>query len=299
MPIHIPVLQAEVTEALRPERGGVFLDATLGLAGHTIAMKRLGGSKLATWGIDQDQTALSIAKDRLLEAFPNETFTLVKGNFMDLKEIAHEQGMPKCDAILMDVGVSSMQIDDPERGFSFMAQGPLDMRMDPENSVSAFTIVNTWPEHKLTMLLRNYGEERVAAKIAKEIVRKRRKNVIEETTELAELIIEAYHPAMRHKKPHPATRTFQALRIEVNKELEALEIGIQAALEQLAPGGRLAVISFHSLEDRIVKELFRQAAETGGFTVITKKPLVASEEETAVNPRSRSAKLRVVEKLGE
>ncbi len=294
---HIPVLVKEVVTALRPSKGGVFLDATLGLAGHTLAMQREVDGTLTTYGIDQDEQALAIAGERLGATFPSNPGTLIKGNFMDLTSLAEEYGIPKADAILMDVGVSSLQLDEPERGFSFTQDGLLDMRMDADNSVSAFTIVNTWSEHKLAMLLRNYGEERLAAKIAKAIVHRRRKRQIETTKELADLIVEQYHPALRHKKPHPATRSFQAIRIEVNQELEALEQGICAALELLAPAGRLAVISFHSLEDRIVKELFRQATETGSFVLVTKKPLTASEQEQVENSRSRSAKLRVIERV--
>jgi 16S rRNA (cytosine1402-N4)-methyltransferase len=285
---HIPVLLSEVISYLKPEKGGVFVDATLGLAGHSRAMLEAAasaGASLKLYGIDQDPAALELAKDVLAD-FPGSV--LIQGNFGNYAKL----DIPPADAILMDVGVSSMQIDDPERGFSFMREGILDMRMDPENTVTASTIVNTWPEYQLAHLLWQYGEEKLSKKISRAIVERRKKEPFWKTLDLAAVISEQYPLSQRNKHPHPATRTFQVLRIEVNRELDVLEEGIVAAYSGLKPGGRLAVISFHSLEDRVVKYLFR---ELGG-DVITRKPVEATEEECASNPRSRSAKMRVIEK---
>lgn len=285
---HIPVLLSSVTSYLQPEKGGVFVDATLGLAGHSVAMlgkAKAAGTVLKLYGIDQDPAALKLAEETLAD-FPGAT--LIRGNFGDYANL----NIPPADAILMDIGVSSMQIDDPERGFSFMREGILDMRMDPENGVTASTIVNTWPEYQLANLFWQFGEEKLSKKIASAIAKRRKKEPFWKTLDLAAVIAEQYPAAARNKHPHPATRVFQALRIEVNRELDVLEQGIKDAYVGLKPGGRLAVISFHSLEDRVVKYLFR---ELGG-TVLTKKPVEASEEEAAANPRSRSAKMRVIEK---
>lgn len=289
--IHIPVLLSETIEALQPERGGGFLDATLGLGGHSEALLKGGAGHL--YAIDQDPQAIEKAVTRL-EPFAKQ-LTVIQGNFGDLETIAEAHKLPKLQGILMDIGVSSLQLDDPERGFSFMHNGPLDMRMDPDNTVSAATIVNTWLEFKMVNLFQRYGEERLAKKIARAIVQKRRKHPFMETKELADLIVEQYHPADRVKKPHPATRVFQALRIEVNRELDVLKEGIMAALDLLEPGGRLVIITFHSLEDRIVKFAFREAEAQGMGRLVTKRPIIASESEIAENPRSRSAKLRVFE----
>ena len=289
MSSHIPVLLSEVIENLQPEKGGAFLDATIGLGGHSSALLQKN-PEVKLFGLDQDPEALALA----IQAVP--AATLVQGNFMDVADIAKTHSFPQFQGILMDIGVSSMQIDTPERGFSFSHDGPLDMRMDPENSVSAATIVNTWLEVKLANLIYTFGEERFSRRIAKEICGRRKKTRFETTKDLADFIVGLYPPQLRNKHPHPATRTFQALRIEVNKELEALEAGIEASYTLLAPGGRLAVITFHSLEDRIVKHMFRAAESEGVGTVLTKRPIIAIEEEQKQNPRSRSAKLRVFER---
>jgi 16S rRNA (cytosine1402-N4)-methyltransferase len=290
MALHIPVLYNEVLENLQPERGGVFLDATLGLGGHAKGLvERAGKKSIKLYGLDQDPEALRLAADAVPSAI------LIQGNFGDLADIAEEHDIPKLNGVLMDIGVSSMQIDTADRGFSFMQDGPLDMRMDPENTVTAATIVNTWIEFKLANLFFQYGEERLSRKIAREIVGRRKKKRFETTKDLADFIVGLYPPALRNKYPHPATRVFQALRIEVNRELDVLESGITASFDLLAPGGRLAVITFHSLEDRIVKHMFRQAEAEGKGKVLTKKPITAGEDELRENPRSRSAKLRVFE----
>ena len=288
---HTPVLLNECLDLLRPERGGVFIDATLGMGGHSEALlQRATGQDIRLLGIDQDQEALTLARERL-----GGRIEYGWGNFANLLEIAKTHKVVAADGILMDIGVSSFQIDTPERGFSFMENGPLDMRMDGTGSVTAASIVNTWPEPKLANLFYEYGEERLSRRITRLIVERRRKEPFRETRDLAELIYFAYPPPARHKKPHPATRTFQALRIEVNQELRSLERGLDAALNLLAPDGVLAVISFHSLEDRIVKLRFRLAVEDG-YEILTKKPLEASEDELRSNVRSRSAKLRGIKR---
>ncbi|CAN5176349.1 16S rRNA (cytosine(1402)-N(4))-methyltransferase RsmH [soil metagenome] len=287
---HIPVLLTEVLSYLKPEEGGVFVDATLGLAGHStaaLAAAKAAGATLQLYGIDQDPAAIAIAQEKLAE-YPGTV--LIQGNFGDYASLK----IPPAKAILMDVGVSSMQIDDPERGFSFMREGILDMRMDPSNGVTASTIVNTWPEYQLANLIYQFGEERLSKKIASAIVKRRKKEPFWKTLDLAGVISEQYPPILRNKHPHPATRTFQALRIEVNRELDVLEKGIKEAYAGLVPGGRLAVISFHSLEDRLVKYVFR---ELGG-KILTAKPVTATETEQSENVRSRSAKMRVIEKQG-
>lgn len=277
---------------LQPERGGVFIDATLGLGGHASELLGLAKKKIRLIGIDQDPEALKLAEEKL-----GEKVEYMRGNFSELSELKKKGIVTEVDGILMDIGVSSYQIDTPERGFSFQHNGPLDMRMDPDDTITAATIVNTWPEFKLANLFYNYGEERQSRKIARSIVERRAKQPFQETGELAEFVANQFHPAVRNKKPHPATRVFQSLRIEVNRELDALEKGITAALDLLAPQGVLAIISFHSLEDRIVKNRFREAAEAGGYELLTKKPVVPSREEELANPRSRSAKLRAIRRL--
>jgi len=291
---HIPVLVQETLSLLRPERGGVFVDATLGLGGHSEVLLQAAQQAQVSFrliAIDQDPEAIAFAKQRL-----GTEVTYLRGNFSHLLDIRTEGIADSVDGILMDIGVSSYQIDTPERGFSFQSDGPLDMRMDPDNGVTAATIVNSWSEAKLATLFFQYGEERLGKKIARAIAERRKVQPFSTTADLAELVVKQYHPAARHKKPHPATRVFQALRIEVNRELEVLEEGITAAFDLLAPGGILAIITFHSLEDRIVKQRFREAAEHG-FTLLTKKPLEASREEQLQNPRSRSAKVRAIQKL--
>ncbi|MBU6389766.1 16S rRNA (cytosine(1402)-N(4))-methyltransferase RsmH, partial [Patescibacteria group bacterium] len=278
---------------LRPERGGTYIDATLGLGGHSQALLETAersGKELIVLGIDQDEEALGLARQRL-----GDRIRYFHGNFADLREAAKTLAQPVA-GILMDLGISSFQLDTPNRGFSFTADGPLDMRMDQSAQTTAERIVNTWSEPELTRVFFQYGEERLGRKIARFIVDRRQKQPFHSTADLAELVTRAYPPSARFRHPHPATRVFQALRLTVNGELEALTAGLEAALTLLAPGGRLAVISFHSLEDRIVKHRFRQAEQETGYTVLTKKPVTATADEIVANPRSRSAKLRVIER---
>lgn len=285
--LHQPVLLQEVLQFLAPERGGLFVDATLGLGGHSEALLKIN-PKIELIGIDQDEEALALARTRL-----GERVTYLYGNFAQIASLVEKPAQ----GILMDIGVSSFQLDTAERGFSFNANGPLDMRMNNSAILTAAQIVNSWPERQLADLIYEYGEEHLSRKIAKAIVETRKKEPFQDTRSLSELIASQYPMKTRFRHLHPATRTFQALRIAVNDELEVLKEGLEGALSLLAPGGRLAVITFHSLEDRIVKHRFRRATEEG-FSVLTKKPVIASEEEEKNNPRSRSAKLRVVEKIG-
>jgi 16S rRNA (cytosine1402-N4)-methyltransferase len=292
---HIPVLAQEVVQLLAPQRGGVFVDGTLGMGGHAELVLDAGaqaGKPVRLIGFDQDAEALGFAKQRL-----GERAEYVHANFASLAEELTGLGVSQVDGILMDLGVSSYQIDTPERGFSFLSDGPLDMRMDPEAIGTAAALVNGLSEFHLANLIYEYGEERLSRRIARAIVQERKGDPIKTTRRLGELLYQQYPAKLRHVHPHPATRTFQALRIAVNDELGVLERGLAAALELLAPGGILAVISFHSLEDRIVKHRFREAVADGGFELLTKKPIEAGEEEREVNSRSRSAKLRGIRKI--
>ena len=281
--LHQPVLLQEVLEMLAPERGGIFVDATLGMGGHTEALIEKN-PHLRIIGVDQDLQALDLAKTRL-----GDKIEYVHGNFGSLAALIQEP----VDGILMDIGVSSFQLDTAERGFSFHSNGPLDMRMNEENILTAAHIINTWPERQLADMIFEYGEERLSRRIARAIVEARKKEQFSETKPLADLIALQYPGKARFQRPHPATRTFQALRIAVNDELGVLRDGLDDALALLKPGGRLVVISFHSLEDRIVKHRFREALEQG-FSLLTKKPVTAGEQEEKENPRSRSAKLRAI-----
>jgi 16S rRNA (cytosine1402-N4)-methyltransferase len=297
---HVPVLLSEVIAGLAPRAGGRYVDATLGGGGHALATLAASSPDGRLLGIDADPAALTAAGARL--AIYGERATLAHGNFRDLAALAREHGFAQVDGILLDLGVSSHQLDTPERGFSFTADAPLDMRLDPTQGETAADLVNATPEDQLADLIYRYGEERGSRRIARFIAEARRRQPIATTAELADLVARAL--GGRHGKIHPATRTFQALRIAVNRELESLEAALPQAVELLAPGGRLAVIAFHSLEDRIVKLFFRAESGYGGdnagaerLQIITKKPIEASDQEARTNPRSRSAKLRVAEKL--
>ncbi len=308
-PYHIPVLVNEITTALRCREGGIYVDGTVGGAGHAQAILEATAPGGILVGIDRDGNALREAKKRLADF--SDRVSLIKGNFADIKDILLGLGINKVDGILLDLGVSSHQLDAPERGFSFSQEAPLDMRMDQDRGMGAHTMVNTYPEEKLADIIWEYGEERMARRIARAIVFRRRSASIETTTELASVIASAMPARMKRLKIHPATRTFQAIRIAVNDELENLKRGINSGVEMLNSGGRLAIISFHSLEDRIVKEAFALAAKScicpvdlpvcvcGKQTqlkVIIRKPITAGEAEMAANPRSRSAKLRAAER---
>lgn len=299
---HVPVLLQSVLHFLQPRPGGVYVDGTLGAGGHTEAILRQSAPSGRVIGIDRDPEALSIARARLAE-FGNRLH-LVHATFDQMEEILRALGCTNVDGVLLDLGVCSYQLDRPERGFSFRYDGPLDMRMDPTQGLTAAEVVNSLPEHALVKVLREWGEERYAGRIAKAIVRKRAKTPIQTTRQLAEVVAEAVPPSYRYGRIHPATRTFQALRILVNQELTLLEKGLCTAVRALAPGGRIAVISYHSLEDRLTKRVFRgfsgQGAELQGcpaiLRVLTRRPVVPDEAEVAQNPRARSAKLRAGEK---
>ena len=306
---HKPVLLQECIDGLNIDPAGVYVDATLGRAGHAREIaRRLASGRLIC--IDRDQAALDAAPGRLEGLM--DRVTLVHGNFGDLADILGELKLDNLSGVLADLGVSSPQLDDASRGFSYMADAPLDMRMDQSEALTARTVVNDWPQEEIRRILFQFGEERYAPAIAAAIVRAREKAPIETTLQLVEIIRSAMPAHALREKQHPAKRSFQAIRIAVNDELSAADKLIQAAVPALAPGGRLAVISFHSLEDRIVKNAF--AAFAKGCTcppdfpvcvcgkkpvirLVNKKPIVSGEEELNENARARSAKLRIAEKL--
>ncbi len=278
MPKHQPVLLKESIDVLDLKNSEVFLDATYGAGGHSREVARRF-PKVKIIAIDQD---------------PETEVTIL--NFRDLDQIAKE----KIDAILFDLGISSDQLDPPAggqgRGFSFLRNEPLDMRMSKKGPTAA-DILNSWDEHAIELILRGFGEEKYSKKIAKAIVERRKIKPLKTTFDLVETVLEIKPRSFRDNKIHPATKTFQAIRIAVNEELTSLEEGLRKGFQALKPGGRLATISFHSLEDRIVKNFFRDMARQGLAKVVTKKPIIPSAEETKENPRSRSAKLRAVEKI--
>ena len=307
--VHRSVLLLPTVEALAVRPDGIYLDGTLGGAGHSYEIaSRLTTGRLI--GLDRDETALAAAGARLAP-FAGRV-TLVHSNFADLAQVLDSLDIPAVDGMLFDLGVSSPQLDDAERGFSYMQDAPLDMRMDRTAGLTAYEVVNTWPEAELKRILYTYGEERYAPRIAAAIAARRTERPIATTLELADLIRSAMPAQALREKQHPAKRSFQAIRIAVNDELGAVERMLASAIDRLNPGGRLAVITFHSLEDRIVKTAFQEAAR--GCTcpkdfpvcvcgkkpkvkLITRHPIVADEAELAENPRARSAKLRVAERL--
>ncbi|MBN1995690.1 MAG: 16S rRNA (cytosine(1402)-N(4))-methyltransferase RsmH [Anaerolineae bacterium] len=312
---HQPVLLTETIPALQPRPGGVYIDGTVGGGGHAAAILKASAPDGQLFGLDRDERALAIASRRLAEF--GQRVHLFHANFDQLSQIAQQQQIPLAHGILLDLGVSSMQLDQPERGFSFQTDGPLDMRMDPSAGETAADLVNHLPETELADLIYRYGEEPYSRRIARAIVQAR---PLERTQELADLVAGAVGPRRQKSgrrpgklKIHPATRAFQALRIAVNDELGALERVLPQAISLLEPGGRLAVISFHSLEDRIVKQYFKQESQDcicpptqpvctcrhkATIHIITKKPITPSLAEIDENPRARSAKLRVVASIG-
>ena len=306
---HISVLLWECIDGLNIKPDGIYVDGTLGGAGHSSQIaKRLTTGRLI--GIDRDQVALQAAGERL--ATYRENVTLVHSNFSEVKQVLQDLGIPGVDGILLDLGVSSPQLDDGARGFSYMADAPLDMRMNRNDPLSAYEVVNGWSYEELRRILFDYGEERYAPKIAAAICARRESKPIETTLELVDIIRGAMPAAALREKQHPAKRSFQAIRIAVNDELGAVEKVMRDAIDCLNPGGRLAIITFHSLEDRIVKNGMADAAKgctcPPNFPVcvcgkkpkvklITRKPIISGDEELEVNPRARSAKLRVCEKL--
>lgn len=287
---HVSVLLQEVIEYLNVKQNGKYIDATLGGGGHTFEIVKHGGRVL---GIDVDEEAIKYVDSRI-----KDSITLVRGNFKDIKKIAEENGFERVDGILFDLGVSSHQFDEAEQGFSFQSDAPLDMRMDKSLSVTAKDLINGLTKRELHELFTKFGEEHFANRLANDIVAYRRVKAIETTKELAKLIEKTIGGRFRNnkKKIHPATKVFQALRIAVNDELNSLKDALPQAVELLANKGRLVVISFHSLEDRIVKQAFLQFGEQGLGKVVTDKPIVPTEEEIKQNRRSRSAKMRVFER---
>ncbi len=289
--IHEPVLEKEVLAGLLPKRGGIYVDATLGLGGHAKALLEAFPQIGRLIAMDWDEEALELARERL--ASFEHKISFYHSNFKNIELVVSEEGYPGVDGILMDLGLSSYQLDESGRGFSFMRDEPLDMRMDRSTTILASDMVNQLPEERLAQLIQLYGEEPWAKKIASAIVERRAKRPILSTLELASVVKEAIPRRFHPRKIHPATRTFQAIRIAINREFENLTQALESATRVLNPGGRMCVISFHSLEDRIVKHFFRNSQM---LKVITKRPIRPSEQEVKENPRSRSAKLRVAEK---
>lgn len=306
---HVPVLCDEVIEGLQLKPDGIYVDGTLGGGGHSgEILKRLDGGLLV--GIDQDDAALSAAKKHLETIGGN--FRLVKGNFVDMPAILKALHIERVDGILLDIGVSSHQFDTAERGFSYRFDGPLDMRMDKDATIRAYDIVNTYSEKDLAKIIKTYGEERWGDRIAAFIVRQRQEAPITTTFELVDVIKKAIPKKVRQEGGHPAKKTFQALRIAVNRELDVLESSIPDMVRMLKPGGRLAIITFHSLEDRIVKNSFQYlykdcicpprqpictCSKKREIEIITRKPITASDKELEENHRAHSAKLRIAEKV--
>jgi len=304
---HVPVLLKETIELLNIKDDGIYVDATLGGGGHSEEILKKANCQVI--GIDQDEDALNYASSRL-KSF-GDRFIAVKSNFRQIKKAVYRLGIDAVDGVLMDLGVSSFQLDKPEKGFSFRQDGPLDMRMDANSPLTAADVVNTYPEKELIRIFYEYGEERYSPQIARAIVKRREEKPFTTTLELAEEIIRAV-PAKARREKHPAKRVFQALRIEVNDELASLEEGLVGAVELLKAGGRLAVITFHSLEDRLVKNYFRReenpctcpkdfpvcvCEKKPRLKIITKKPILPGDEEVSRNRRAHSAKLRAAEKL--
>lgn len=295
MPEHVPVMRTEVVQALAPERGGVFVDCTVGLGGHAAAVLEAGAGRLI--GIDRDREALAVARERL--ARWSERVELVQANYREIDRVLDERGIGGADGILVDLGVSSLQLDGEGRGFSFQRDEPLDMRMDQSAGATAAELVADLPEEDLANLIYRFGEERYSRRIARALVEARRDGAVSTTGQLAAIVRRAV-PRRGYSPIHPATRTFQALRIAVNEELDGLDAFVDQACRRLAPGGRLVVLAFHSLEDRVVKHTLRGlvASEAASFRLLRRRATQPGDEEIAANPRARSAKLRAVERLG-
>ena len=307
---HIPVLYEECMELLNIRPGGVYVDGTLGGGGHASGIAERIGEEGLLIGIDRDQDALDAAGERLKRYGCRKL--LVRSTYAQIRQVLEENGIEGIDGALLDIGVSSFQLDNPDRGFSYMQDAPLDMRMNRDDTFSAYDVVNGYPKGELTRIIRGYGEERWASRIATFIADRRKEGPIETTGQLTEIIKAAIPASARREGPHPAKRTFQAIRIEVNGELDQLRQACDAYCDVLNPGGRLAIITFHSLEDRIVKDAFNRrldpctcpkdlpvcvCGKKADVKKVTGKPVTAREEELEGNPRSRSAKLRVIEKL--
>ena len=306
---HTSVLLNETIEGLNIKPDGIYVDGTLGGGGHSFEVCKRLGAKGSIIGIDQDAAAIKAAGDRLKDF--GEKVTIVRSNYCEMKSRLHELGIDKVDGIILDLGVSSYQLDTAERGFSYREDAPLDMRMDTRQSMTARDIVNDYSERDLYRVIRDYGEDKFAKNIAKHIVIARAKEPIETTGQLTEIIRAAIPMKYQKKSGHPAKRTFQAIRIELNRELEVLRDSLDDMIELLNPGGRLCIITFHSLEDRIVKSAFKKnehpctcppdfpvcvCGKVSKGSIITRKPILPSEEELEHNSRSKSAKLRIFER---
>ncbi|MBQ9609136.1 MAG: 16S rRNA (cytosine(1402)-N(4))-methyltransferase RsmH [Lachnospiraceae bacterium] len=307
---HKSVLLEETIESLDIKPDGIYVDGTLGGGGHSLEILKKLGDKGRLIGIDQDSDAIAYASERL-EAFKNKT-NFVHSNYCNIKSILSELGIDKVDGILLDLGVSSYQLDNAKRGFTYREDVPLDMRMNQENTETARDIVNNYSEHELYRVIRDYGEDKFAKNIAKHIVRARYIKSIETTGELTEIIKAAIPAKVRQSGGHPSKKTFQAIRIELNHELDVLENTLDDMIDLLNSGGRLSIITFHSLEDRIVKEIFKQnmnpctcppefpvcvCGKKSKGRIITRKPILPSEEELSENKRAKSSKLRVFEHI--
>ncbi|MBQ7725320.1 MAG: 16S rRNA (cytosine(1402)-N(4))-methyltransferase RsmH [Lachnospiraceae bacterium] len=309
---HVPVLLQETIKSLNVKENGIYIDGTIGGGGHSFEIAKLlrpeMGAKLI--GLDQDEAAIESSKNKL--APYQSLLTVVRSNYSNIKAVLRELNVDLADGILLDLGVSSHQLDEAERGFSYMDDAPLDMRMDRRNTLSAYEVVNGYSEHDLFRIIKDYGEDRFAQNIAKNIVKKREEGPIKTTFELRDIISASIPMKVKKTGGHPAKRTFQAIRIEVNHELDVLEDTLDTMIDILAPGGRLCIITFHSLEDRIVKTNFKRnedpctcppdfpvcvCGKKSKGRVITRKPIIPTTEEMETNPRSKSAKLRVFEKV--
>jgi len=290
--VHVPVMRDEVISLLQPERGGVFVDCTVGLGGHARALLERGASSLV--GLDRDPAALALAREALADW--KDRVDLVHADFRELAAVLDGRGVASVTGILADLGVSSMQLDTEGRGFSFRRDEPLDMRMDTTRGETAAELLARVDETELADVIFQFGEERHSRRVARAIVAARRRAPLVTTGQVADVVRRAV-PHKGWQRIDPATRTFQALRIWVNRELEGLDTFLTTAAARLASGGRLVVIAFHSLEDRIVKQTFRALAGDHALRIVTKRPLTASESEVAVNPRARSAKLRALERV--
>ena len=309
-PVHVPVMADEVTKYLVTRPEGIYIDATLGLGGHTKSILESTGCKCLVVGLDVDEEAMSLAREALSRYNGHVIFK--NSNFSDIDKVLESLEIKEVDGIVADLGMSSYQLDSSERGFSFMKDEPLDMRMDPRLRFTAYDLVNEMGADEISRVLRMYGEEKWAPKIAKRIVEKRKTSPIKTSSELAELVSQAIPAKFHPPRTHPATRTFQALRIAVNNELENIKEFLKKAVNALKSGGRLVVISFHSLEDRIVKNFFQGLSspcicppglpvcgcgKKKTIEILTRSPILPGEEEIIANPRARSAKMRVGEKI--
>lgn len=292
---HYPVMYREICELLDIKNKKIIVDCTAGLGSHALKFADIMQPDSYYIGIDRDEESLKMINGKLNKL--NIKFSLVKGNFADIDNILKKLGISKADVFLFDLGISMYQLTDPERGFSFTREGPLDMRMDRTSFISAYDLVNNLSEFELENIFRKFGEEKYARRVAHILIEKRQQEPISSTTQLTQVILSAMPPTVFKYKIHPATRIFQALRIAVNRELEVLKTGIDKAINLLNCGGRIGVISFHSLEDRIIKHTFKEFDSRGMLKIITKKPITPGKEELEENIASRSGKLRVAEKI--